>query len=102
MNLTHHHTPAKMTPYCKSSRGFSSSFFRQGDNTPIIKSVFLCQKFTHLTNLLSELFIMMALLGQPFWMVAPCRDSANSLNAVTRFLAGLRVGFTHFRQGITA
>jgi hypothetical protein len=45
---------------------------------------------------------MMALFGQPFWLVVPFGDTANPLNAVTRFLAGLRDGFTHFRLGITA
>jgi hypothetical protein len=46
--------------------------------------------------------IMTALFGQPLWLVAPSRDTANPLNAVTRFLAVLRDGFTHFRLGITA
>ncbi len=78
--------------------GFSGSFFRHGDNTPIIKSVFLCLPFFQHAGI----HIMMALFGQPFWLVAPCRDTANPLNAVTRFLAVLRDGFTHFRHGITA
>lgn len=82
--------------------GFCSSFFRQGDNTPIIKSVFLRLPFFTFPNFWERNSIMTELFGQPLWLVAPCRDSANSFNAVTRFLAGLRDGFTTLRQGITS
>jgi hypothetical protein len=43
---------------------------------------------------------MMALFGQPFWLVVPFGDTANPLNAVTRFLAVLRDGFTLQSKGI--
>ena len=82
--------------------GFSGSFFRTGDNTPIIKSVFLCLPFLGQSNFGQFKSIMTALFGQPLWLVVPVHDTANPLNAVTRFLAVLRDGFIHFRLGITA
>ncbi len=82
--------------------GFSGSFFRTGDNTPIIKSVFLCLPFLGQSNFGQFKSIMTALFGQPLWLVVPVHDTANPLNAVTRFLAVLRDGFTTLRTGITA
>lgn len=102
MKLTNHNNQTKMTAP-QHEVGFSSSFFRLGDNTPLSTVVFLRPKFTCLINLSSKLSnVMTALFGRPLRSVAPSRDSANSSNAVTRFLAGLRDGFTHFRLGITA
>jgi hypothetical protein len=100
--LTHHNTPAKITTHCKSSHGFSGSDSK-GDNTPIIKSVFLCLPFLESNNLLLFKSIMTALFWQPLRLVVPLHDTANQLNAVTRFLAVLRDGFTNsLSKGITA
>ncbi len=99
--LTHHHTPCKITTHCKSSVGFSKPR-NKGDNTPIIKSVFLClpfldmQKFLHINSIMTALFVL------PLWQVVPLYDIANSNNAVTRFLAKSSDGFTPLNKGITA
>lgn len=101
MNLTHHNNQTKMTAPRNIEVGFSGSFFRTGDNTPIIKSVFLCLSFFNQRIFASVQIIMTALFGQPLWLVVPVHDTANPLNAVTRFLAVLRDGFTSLRTGIT-
>ncbi len=98
--LTHHHTPCKITTHCKSSVGFCSSF-PKGDNTPIIKSVFLCLPFLRCPKFLGQLFIMTAFsLGRN--PIVPFGDTANLLNAVTRFFAVSSDGFTLQTKGITA
>ena len=79
--------------------GFSSSFIH-GDNSPQSKAVFFCPSFLAQRKFAPCKFIMTVLFGRPLRSVAPCSDSANSFNTVTRFLAGLRVGFTHFIHGI--
>jgi len=99
MNLTRSTAQTKMTAPQNIEVGFSSSF-KVGDNSPLSIVVFLRQKFTHLTNLLSELFIMTALRWRPLWSVVPTCDTANQFNAVTRFLAVLRDGFTLQKVGI--
>jgi len=100
MTLTHHHTPCKMTTHCKSSVGFCSSF-RKGDNTPIIKSVFLCLPFleSDIMSVFNPIMTAFSLGRNP---VVPFRDTANLLNAVTRFFAVSSDGFTLQRKGITA
>lgn len=102
MNLTHHNNQTKMTAPRNIGGGFSGSFFSKGDNTPIIASVFLCLPFLGLLNFEPFKSIMTALFGQPFWLVVPLHDTANPLNAVTRFLAVLRDGFTTLSKGITS
>ena len=102
MNLTGIITMTNLPAPQNIEVGFSGSFFSKGDNTPIIKSVFLCLPFLGLLNFEPFKSIMTALFGQPFWLVVPVRDTANPLNAVTRFLAVLRDGFTTLRTGITA
>ncbi len=101
MTLTHHHTPCKITTHCKSSVGLDNSNSK-GDNTPIIKSVFLClpfldmQKFLHINSIMTALFVL------PLWQVVPLHDIVNSFNAVTRFLTKSSDGFTTLSKGITA
>jgi hypothetical protein len=102
MNLTGIITMTNLPAPRNIEVGFSGSFFRTGDNTPIIKSVFLCLPFFGFLKFREANIIMTALFGQPFWLVVPVRDTANPLNAVTRFLAVLRDGFTTLRTGITA
>jgi hypothetical protein len=99
--LTHHHTPCKITTHCKSSVGFSGSDYK-GDNTPQLKAVFLCLPFFTKLNFQRSYSIMTALFWQPFRLVVPLYDTANQLNAVTRFLAVLRDGFILQNKGITA
>lgn len=101
MQLTNSQSTANIAPPRNIEGGFSGSF-PKGDNTPIIKSVFLCLPF--FTGAMSRLKIqiMTALFWQPFWLVVPFGDTANQLNAVTRFLAVLRDGFTLQSKGITA
>jgi hypothetical protein len=101
MTLTKHNHTAILCPP-QHEVGFSGSFFSKGDNTPIIKSVFLCLPFLGQSNFGRFKSIMTALFGQPFWLVVPLHDTANPLNAVTRFLAVLRDGLTILSKGITA
>jgi hypothetical protein len=97
MHLTKTTTPTKMTAPRSIEVGFSSSFIH-GDK-PQSKAVFFCPSFLELCSFASFKFIMAVLFGQPLRLVAPCSDSANSFSTVTRFLAGLRDGFTHFIHG---
>ena len=100
--LTCHNTTTKINTHCKSSVGFSSSLFRQGDNTPQLLAVFLCLPFLDAPKFWAINSIMTVLRWQPSRLVSHCRDTANQFNAVARFLAVLRDGFTTLRQGITA
>lgn len=100
MNLTKYQCADKIREPRNIEIGFSSSFIH-GDK-PQSKAVFFCPqllnlpfKFEHQVK-----FIMAVLFGQPLRLVAPCSDSANSFSTVTRFLAGLRDGFTHSIHGI--
>lgn len=101
MTLTHHNKPRKIIAPRNIEGGFSGSKHK-GDNAPIIKSVFLCLSFSK-AKLFRLSKIMTALSGQPFWLVVPLCDTANPLNAVTRFLAVLRDSFIQSKhKGITA
>lgn len=102
MKLTNHNTMINLPAPRNIEVGFSGSFFGHGDNTPIIKSVFLCLPFLGQLNFEPFNSIMTVLFWQPLWLVAPCRDTANPLNTVTRFLAVLYDGLTSLRHGITA
>ena len=101
MQLTNSQSTANIAPPRNIEGGFSGSF-PKGDNTPIIKSVFLClpfldmQKFLHINSIMTALFVL------PLWQVVPLYDIANSNNAVTRFLAKSSDGFTPLNKGITA
>ena len=101
ITLTNPNHPAILCPP-QNEVGFSSSFFRLGDNSPQFKAVFFCPQFFCFQKFLKANIIMTVLFGRPLRSVSPSRDSANSFNTVTRFLAGLCDGFTHFRLGITA
>ena len=121
MNLTGINTMTNLPAPRNIEVGFSSSNYK-GDNTPIIKSVFLCLpfldklRFKVLILLLHKKMerknqqltvtainsIMTALFWRPFRSVVPLYDTANQFNAVTRFLAVLRDGFTPLNKGITA
>jgi hypothetical protein len=99
MQLTTNAYHAILCSPCNSEVGFSKPRSK-GDNTPIIKSVFLCLPFFNCPKFLGQLFIMTALfVGRN--PIAPLRDIANSFNAVTRFLAKSSDGFTTLSKGIT-
>jgi hypothetical protein len=101
MSLTNHNTPANLFMHCNSGVGLRNSF-RQGDNSPqLFKAVFLCLSFFNWCIFALITFTMVVLFGQPLWLVSPCRDIANPLNAAAQCLATLRDGFTILRQGIT-
>jgi hypothetical protein len=97
MHLTKTTAPTKMTAPRNIEVGFSSSFIH-GDK-PHLLAVFFCPQFFCFQKSLKANIIMTVLFGRPLRSVAPCSDSANSFNTVTRFLAGLRDGFTHFIHG---
>ena len=99
-NLTNISGVAILCLPCNSKVEFCSSF-RQGDNTPIIKSVFLCPPFLDALKFEVINSILMELFGQPLRLVSPCRDTANSNNFVAKCFAALRGGYPTFRQGIT-
>ncbi len=100
--LTHHHTPAKMTTYCKSSVGRSNPF-SNGDNTPQLKAVFFCPSFLELCNFASFKFIMTVLFGQPLWLVVPLRGITTPFNTVTNIVVNISDGFIKLQSnGITA
>jgi hypothetical protein len=101
MTLTKHNSTANLTAP-QHEVGFCGSFFSKGDNTPIIKSVFLCLPFLAQSNFGLCKFIMTALFGQPLRLVVPLHDTANSNNAVTRFFAVSSDGFTTLSKGIAA
>lgn len=73
-----------------------------GDDTPIIKSVFLCLPFFTFLNFQGRNSIMTVLFEQPLRLVVPIDDIANSLNTVTRLFAKSCDGFTTQTIGITA
>ncbi len=79
--------------------GFSSSF-RQGFNKPLSTVVFLCPQKIKAVSI--RLFSMVGCIGQPFWLVAPCRDTANSIQSASQCLAATGSGLNLLRQGITA
>jgi hypothetical protein len=99
-NLTNSNRVAILCLPCNSGVEFCSSF-RQGDNTPTIKSVFLCPPFLDAFKFEVINSILMELFGQPLRLVSPCRDTANSNNFVAKCFAALRGGYPTFRQGIT-
>ncbi|MDD2865485.1 MAG: hypothetical protein PHC99_12295, partial [Methylococcales bacterium] len=70
--------------------------------TPQSLAVFLCLSFFGFLKFREANIIMVVLLGQPFWLVVPLYDSANSFNTATNCLAALRDGFTPLNKGITA
>jgi hypothetical protein len=100
MTLTKHNHPAILCPP-QHEVGICNPRIH-GDNTPIIKSVFLCLPFFNQLTIERVIFIMTVLFEQPLRLVAPCSDIANSLNTVTRLFAKSSDGFTHFLHGITA
>jgi hypothetical protein len=98
--LTHHNTPARITTYCKSSRGCGNPF-RLGDNTPQLLAVFFCPSF--LKPALCRLSnIMMVLFGQSLGLVAPSRGITTPFNTVTNTVVSIGVGYSILRLGITA
>lgn len=97
ITLTHPHTPAKMTPYCKSSRGRGNPF-SNGDRTPQIKAVFLCLSFFQHAGL----HIMMGLLGQSLRLVAPLRGISTPCNSVANTVESICGGYSILSNGITA
>jgi hypothetical protein len=99
MFLTNQKSIDNLNVPCNSRVGFRSSF-PKGDSTPPNLAVFLCPKFTYAINLWSRLFIMTAFFWQSLRLVVPFGDTANQLNAVTRFFAVLRDGFTLQSKGI--
>jgi hypothetical protein len=102
MNLTQRTMQTTMTTP-RSIEGVDCNPRRKGDDTPIIKSVFLCLPFTRLINLSNVLFIMTVLFGKPLRLVVPFRDIADPSNTVTRYSAKSSDGFTNpQRKGITA
>ena len=84
-NLTNTNGVAILCLPYNSKVEFCSSF-RQGDNTPIIKSVFLCPPFLDALKFEVINSILMELFGQPLRLVSPCRDTANSNNFVANVL----------------
>jgi hypothetical protein len=100
MHLTKSTTPTTMTAPRSIEVGICNPRIH-GDNTPIIKSVFLCLPFLSIDKFINrEIHIMTVLFEQPFRLVAPCSDIANSLNTVTRLFAKSCDGFTHSLHGI--
>lgn len=78
---------------CSRKVEFCSSR-RLGDNTPQLKAVFLRLPVLNFHEFMKVHVIMAVLFGQPSRLVAPSRDSANSLNTATQCFAALSVGFT--------
>lgn len=101
MKLTGINTMTNLSMHCNNGVGFSKPRSK-GDNTPIIKSVFLCLPFLAQRKFALCNSIMTVLFWQPLRLVAPLRDIANQLNTVTRFLAKSSDGFTTLSKGITA
>jgi hypothetical protein len=101
IRLTKTTTRTTMTAPRSIEVGFSSSNYK-GDNTPQSLAVFLCPSFFGFLKFREANIIMVVLLGQPFWLVVPLYDSANSFNTATNCLAALRDGFTPLNKGITA
>ncbi|MGB4498842.1 MAG: hypothetical protein WBI40_09090 [Methylococcaceae bacterium] len=98
--LTHHNTPARMNaPH--NEVGICNPR-NNGDNKPIIKSVFFCLPFLGQLNFEPFKSIMTALFWRPLRSVVPLCDIANQLNAVTRLFAKSSDGFTLQNNGITA
>ncbi len=100
MKLTCTPSVTKIPPPRNIEVGFRSLFI-QGVHAPQLKAVFLRQKFTHSTNLFSELSnVMVELFGQSLWLVSPCRDTANPLNSAANHFAVLCDGLTILSKGI--
>lgn len=89
MNLTKYQSTAKIQIPQNTGGEFSGSYVGTGDNLPHSLAVFLCPQFLEQSSFGKLTFIMTALFGQPIWLVAPVRDTANPRNAITRFLAVL-------------
>jgi hypothetical protein len=102
--LTKNKSTANIEPP-RNIEGGCGNPFRQGDNTPQIKAVFLRPSFfVRAPNWWSVLIhIMMVLFGQSLGLVAPCRGITTPSNTVTNTVVSMRDGFTTLlRQGITA
>ena len=100
MDLTKDNTIANLSTHRESGVRICNPRIL-GDNSPIIKSVFLCLSFFNQLTIEQVIFIMTVLfVGRN--PVAPLRDIANSFNTVANTVRSMRDGFTNFRQGITA
>ena len=86
-NLTNINGVAILCLPCNSKVEFCSSFFSIGEKSPLLSVVFLRPSFHTISNCVR--FIMTGLLGQPSWLTAPMRGTANSLNSVAQCLAAL-------------
>ncbi|MDD5216264.1 MAG: hypothetical protein PHQ03_12125 [Methylococcales bacterium] len=71
-----------------------------GDNTPHNLAVFLRLSFCNPFIFEQIIFIMVVLLEQSLWLVAPLRDIANSFNTTAQCFATLFGGFTTLSNGI--
>lgn len=101
MNLTQTPMQTKMTAP-RNIEGVDCNPRSKGDDTPIIKSVFLCLPFFGFLKFREANIIMTVLFGKPLRLVAPLRDIADPFNTVTRYSAKSSDGFTTLSKGITA
>jgi|GEM_PF-1267861 len=101
IHLTKSRMQTKMTAP-RNIEGVDCNPRSKGDDTPIIKSVFLCLPFLAQSNFGFCNSIMTVLFGKPLRLVAPLRDIADPSNTVTRYSAKFSDGFTTLSKGITA
>jgi len=101
MKLTHSIHDANLLAPRHIEGGFCSSFSK-GDNTPQLKAVFLRPQFFDSPNLGSRFNIMVVLFEQSLRLVAPLRDTANSLNTATNVLQHCVTVILTLSKGITA
>jgi hypothetical protein len=99
--LTKNKSTANIEPP-RNIEGGCGNPFLLGDNTPIIKSVFLRPSFFASSNLRRLIHIMMVLFGQSLGLVAPSSGITTPFNTVTNTVVSMRDGFTHSLLGITA
>ena len=99
MNLTHHNNQTKMTASRNIEVGICNPR-SNGDNTPHNLAVFLRLSFCNPFIFEQIIFIMVVLLEQSLWLVAPLRDIANSSNTAAQCFATLFGGFTTLSNGI--
>ena len=101
MTLTQSTNDVNLSLHCNSGVEFCSSFSK-GDNTPQLKAVFLRPQFFDSPNLGSRFNIMVVLFEQSLRLVAPLRDTANSLNTATNVLQHCVTVILTLSKGITA
>jgi hypothetical protein len=85
MTLTQSTNDVNLSLHCNSGVEFCSSF-RLGDNPPQFKAVFLRLPVFNFRRFMEVHIIMVVLFEQSLRLVAPSRDTANSLNAATNVL----------------